>query len=67
MKKILFVALAAVGLTACVQNEELAISKSNAITFDNVYVQRRVTSTISMFGLPFRTRMVQLTSSRTRL
>ena len=38
MKKILFVALAAVGLTACVQNEELAISKSNAITFDNVYV-----------------------------
>ena len=26
MKKILYVALAAVGLTACVQNEELAVS-----------------------------------------
>ena len=35
MKKILFVALAAVGLAACVQNEELAVApKGTAIGFD---------------------------------
>ena len=34
MKKLLFVALAAVGMTACVQNEELAAPMSDAIAFD---------------------------------
>lgn len=34
MKKILFVALAAFGLTACVQNEELAAPQGDAIAFD---------------------------------
>ena len=34
MKKLLFVALAAVGMTACVQNQELAVVKSDAIAFD---------------------------------
>ena len=35
MKKLLFVALAAVGMTACVQNEELAVSNDkSAIAFD---------------------------------
>ena len=35
MKKLLFVALAAVGFTACVQNEELAVSNDkSAIAFD---------------------------------
>ena len=39
MKKLLFVALAAVGMTACVQNEELAVAGGNvAIAFDNAYV-----------------------------
>ena len=39
MKKLLFVALAAVGLTACVQNEELAVSKPTAaISFADSYV-----------------------------
>ena len=33
MKKLLFVALAAIGMVACVQNEELAVNKSTAITF----------------------------------
>ena len=33
MKKLLFVALAAVGMVACVQNEELAVSKNTAIAF----------------------------------
>ena len=33
MKKLLFVALAAVGMAACVQNEELAVVKSDAIAF----------------------------------
>ena len=36
MKKLLFVALAAVGMTACVQNEELAVPQSSAtIAFTN--------------------------------
>ena len=36
MKKILFVALAAVGMTACVQNEELVVPQNTAaITFDS--------------------------------
>ena len=34
MKKLLFVALAAAGMTACVQNQELAVVKSDAIAFD---------------------------------
>ena len=34
MKKLLLVALAAVGLAACVQNEELAAPKGDAIAFD---------------------------------
>ena len=39
MKKLLFVALAAVGMTACVQSEELVLPKSTAtIAFDNAYV-----------------------------
>ena len=39
MKKLLFVALAAVGMTACVQNEELAVAKPEAkIEFANAYV-----------------------------
>ena len=39
MKKLLFVALAAVGMTACVQNEELAVAEPNAkIEFANAYV-----------------------------
>ena len=39
MKKLLFVALAAVGMTACVQNEELAVAKPDAkIEFANAYV-----------------------------
>ena len=39
MKKLLFVALAAVGMTACVQNEELAVAQPNAkIEFANSYV-----------------------------
>ena len=39
MKKLLFVALAAVGMTACVQNEELAVAQPNAkIEFANAYV-----------------------------
>ena len=38
MKKLLLVALAAVGMAACVQNEELAVVKSDAIAFDNLYV-----------------------------
>ena len=39
MKKLLFVALTAVGLTACVQNEELAVSKPTAaISFADSYV-----------------------------
>ena len=46
MKKILFVALAAVGMTACVQNEELAVSNSNAIKFDNVYVDNATKAAI---------------------
>ena len=36
MKKLLFVALAAVGMTACVQNEELVVPQNTAaITFDS--------------------------------
>ena len=47
MKKILYVALAAVGMTACVQNEELAVSHDgNAITFDNVYVENATKAAI---------------------
>ena len=47
MKKILFVALAAVGLTACVQNEELAVSHDGkAISFDNVYVENATKAAI---------------------
>ena len=47
MKKILYVALAAVGLTACVQNEELAVSHDGkAITFDNVYVENATKAAI---------------------
>ena len=39
MKKLLFVALVAVGMTACVQNEELALPKSTAtIAFEDAYV-----------------------------
>ena len=38
MKKLLFVALVAAGMTACMQNEELALPKSEAIAFDNAYV-----------------------------
>ena len=39
MKKLLFVALAAVGMTACVQNEELAVAGGDvAIAFENAYV-----------------------------
>ena len=39
MKKLLFVALAAVGMTACVQNEELAVAQPDAkIEFANAYV-----------------------------
>ena len=39
MKKLLFVALTAVGLTACVQNEELAVNKPTAaISFADSYV-----------------------------
>ena len=39
MKKLLFVALAAVGFTACVQNEELAVPQNTAaITFADAYV-----------------------------
>ena len=39
MKKILFVALAAVGMTACVQNEELVVAGGDvAIAFENAYV-----------------------------
>ena len=34
MKKLLLVALAAVGMAACVQNEELAVNKNYAIAFD---------------------------------
>ena len=33
MKKLLFVALAAIGMVACVQNEELVVNKSTAISF----------------------------------
>lgn len=33
MKKLLFVALAAIGMVACVQNEQLAVNKSTAIAF----------------------------------
>ncbi|MBR5104854.1 MAG: leucine-rich repeat protein [Alistipes sp.] len=47
MKKILFVALAAVGLAACVQNEELAVSQDGkAITFDNAYVENATKAAI---------------------
>ena len=47
MKKILFVALAAVGLAACVQNEELAVSHDGkAISFDNVYVENATKAAI---------------------
>ena len=42
MKKILFVALAALGLTACMQNEELAAPKGDAIQFDNAFVENSV-------------------------
>ena len=38
MKKLLLVALVAAGMTACMQNEELALPKSEAIAFDNAYV-----------------------------
>ena len=39
MKKLLFVALAAVGMTACVQNEELVVAGGDvAIAFENAYV-----------------------------
>ena len=39
MKKLLFVALAAVGMTACVQNEELVVAGGKvAIAFENAYV-----------------------------
>lgn len=47
MKKILFVALAAVGMAACVQNEELAVSKDgSAITFDNAFVENATKAAI---------------------
>ena len=46
MKKILLVALAAVGMAACVQNEELAVSNGNAIKFDNVYVDNATKTAI---------------------
>ena len=47
MKKILFVALAAVGMAACVQNEELAVSKDgSAIKFDNVFVDNATKAAI---------------------
>ena len=39
MKKILFVALAAVGMAACVQNEELVSLKGDAIQFNNAFVE----------------------------
>ena len=42
MKKILFVALAAVGLTACVQNEELSVPQSDVIAFGNAYLDNAV-------------------------
>ena len=39
MKKLLFVALAAVGMAACVQNEELVVAGGKvAIAFENAYV-----------------------------
>lgn len=44
MKKLLFVALAAVGMTACVQNEELAVSKGNAIAFANDFIDNATKS-----------------------
>ncbi|MBQ5669110.1 MAG: fimbrillin family protein, partial [Tidjanibacter sp.] len=56
MKKILFVALAAVGLTACVQNEELVVPQNTAaITFADAYVSNATkadptTTTTSIAG-----------------
>lgn len=38
MKKLLFVVLAAVGMTACVQNEELAVSKDKTAIAFNTFV-----------------------------
>ena len=48
MKKLLFVALVAAGMTACMQSEELAVPKSEAIAFGDAYVynaSRAVTTT----------------------
>ena len=39
MKKLLLVALAAVGMAACVQNEELVAHKGDAIKFNNAFVE----------------------------
>ena len=46
MKKILFVALAAVGLTACVQNEELSVPQCDAIAFGNAYLDNAVRAAV---------------------
>ena len=46
MKKLLFVALVAVGMTACMQNEELAAPKGDAIAFENAYVGNSVRAAV---------------------
>ena len=47
MKKFIYVALAVVGLTSCVQNEELFVSHDgNAITFDNIHVENATRAAI---------------------
>ena len=46
MKKLLFVALVAAGMTACMQNEELAAPKGDAIAFENAYVGNSVRAAV---------------------
>ena len=56
MKKLLVIALVAAGMTACMQNEELAAPKGNAIAFENAHVENSVralydNSTLSSFNV----------------
>ena len=46
MKKILFIALAAVGLTACVQDQNVAVPQSDAIAFGNAYLDNAVRAAV---------------------
>ena len=46
MKKILFIALAAVGLTACVQDQSVSVPQSDTIAFGNAYLDNAVRAAV---------------------